>query len=180
MKTTFDKAHDFVAKWEGGWDNHPNDPGGPTMYGVSLRFLEDLGIEWGDLDFDGDIDIDDVRLVTLEKARELFKAAFWDRLRLDEVPPLCAWVLYDTAVNMGLSYARKLFQKAVGITADGIWGPISWGKLRTCDDRKTALAMLPIRRRRYADLAEANPRLKVFLKGWTNRVDDLRRTIENQ
>ena len=174
----FDKAHEFVFLWEGGFDNHPNDPGGPTNYGVSLRFLQDLGTEWGDLDFDGDIDIDDIRLVTPDKAKELFKAAFWDKLRLDEVKPLCAFVLYDTAVNMGIGYARKLFQKAVGITADGIWGPVSWGKLRSCDDRKTALAMIPIRRRRYIDLAEANPRLKPFLKGWKNRVDDLGRKIE--
>ena len=81
QQEVFEAAHAHVAKWEGGYFDHPNDPGGVTMYGVSLMFLKGLDLWGGDIDGDGDIDRDDVLAVTKDTARDIFKRHFWDRPR---------------------------------------------------------------------------------------------------
>lgn len=176
----FEKAHDFVARWEGGYAEHANDPGGATKYGISLRFLKGQGLEVGDIDGDGDIDADDIKSLSPDDAAHIMRREFWDTLGLGDLgKPLCARVIYDTAVNMGPSYARKLLQKALGVPADGKWGPITRSVLRTCDDRKTAVSMCHIRRARYHELVKKNADLVVFLKGWLRRVDALEREVEH-
>ena len=176
---TFEKAHDFVSRWEGGYVDNPADPGGATNFGISLRFLKQQGLDIGDIDGDGDIDADDIRNLTAKDAAAIMRREFWDGLGLDDLgKPLCAMVLYDTAVNMGPSYARKLLQKALGVPADGEWGQITRSVLRTCDDRKTAVAMCHIRRARYHELVKGNAALGAFLRGWLRRVDSLEREVE--
>ena len=177
---TFEKAHDFVSRWEGGYVDNPADPGGATNYGISLRFLKGKGLDIGDIDGDGDIDVDDIRALTLDKAKALMRRNFWDVFPLDNVKPLCAMVIYDTAVNMGVGYAKKMTQQALGVAVDGRWGPLTWGALKLCNDRKTAAAMCHIRRERYCELARNNPALGAFLKGWLRRVDALEREVEHE
>ena len=87
-QTVFDAAHAFVAKWEGGFFDHPNDPGGVTNYGVSLMFLKGLGLLEGDVNGDGVIDRLDVLSITPDSARMIFKKHFWDSTRCYELPPL--------------------------------------------------------------------------------------------
>lgn len=175
----FEKAHEFVSRWEGGYVNHAADPGGATKYGISLRFLKSQSLDIGDIDGDGDIDADDIKALSPEDAARIMRREFWDALGLDNLgKPLCSMVLYDTAVNMGPSYARKLLQKALGVPADGVWGPITRSQIRTCDDRKTAVAMCHIRRARYHELVQKNAALGAFLRGWLRRVDSLEREVE--
>lgn len=169
----FSEAHEFVAKWEGGFVNHPSDPGGTTKYGISLRFLKGLGEDVGDIDEDGDVDADDIRALTPETAAEIMEANFWTPLNLNKVPQKSALVVYDTAVNMGTSFARRMAQRALGIQPDGVWGPLTWEKWRTCNDETTARAMLAIRRARYVELTRENPKFYAFQKGWFNRVSAL-------
>lgn len=175
----FEKTHAFTALWEGGRAEHPADPGGTTNYGISLRFLKEQGDE-GDIDGDGDVDADDVLALTPEAAARLMKRHFWDPLRLDELKPFCAAVIYDTAVNMGASCARRLTQKALGLREDGVWGPLTFAALRTCSDRKTAVAVCHLRRARYHELVRKNAELAPFLRGWLRRVDSLEKNVEQQ
>ena len=176
----FQKAHAFTSRWEGGYVDNPADPGGVTNFGISLRFLRGQGLEAGDRDGDGDIDADDIRSLTPADAAVLMRRAFWDALGLDDVKPLCAMVLYDTAVNMGPGYARKMAQKALGVAVDGVWGRVTRAALGTCDDGKTAAAMCHLRRARYHALVKGRPELRVFLKGWLRRVDALEKAVETQ
>lgn len=176
----FEKAHAFVARMEGGFVDDPADPGGTTNYGVSLRFLKSQGLEAGDIDGDGDIDADDIRALTPERAAGVLRRAFWDVFPLDIVPGPLALAVYDTAVNMGLRQAKKLAQKALDIRADGIWGPLTWGTIRACSDPKAAaLAMVERRRERYAALVRNNPALGKFSRGWENRLKALEKEIRS-
>ena len=178
----FNKAHKFTARWEGGYVNDPDDPGGATNYGVSLRWLKSLGLDQGDIDHDGDIDANDIRALSAEQAAALFREKFWDAYHLDDFPQALATIYYDAIVNTGASQATKFMQRgynstfpSAALSVDGILGPLtrnalqSMGKnvflLRACIDERDAF---------YRNLAASKPSMGKFLKGWLNRTHDLR------
>ncbi len=187
----FSKIHPFTAQWEGGFVNHPNDPGGATKHGVSLRWLSNEGL---DLTGDGRVDIDDVRAVTPEIAARLFHAYFYAHLHLDDVPPLPAAVTYDAAVNCGCARAVILLQKACNerrgykLEEDGVLGPRTRARLKELRNTQFDLAhsALLMRERFHRDLANRPPRAgangqtvnyRPFLTGWLNRTSALWRHV---
>ena len=182
MQTAFDKAHEFTARWEGGYVDNPNDPGGATNYGISLAFLRSQAKSDADINKDGSIDKKDIKALTKEDAKRLLKKCFWDVLDLDRLvdagKPRMAAVLYDTAMNMGAAFARKMGQKAVKTVADGIWGAKTWEAFKAADDFASAMEMCRIRKERYAQIVAGKTSLKVFLKGWNNRVTSLERFLQ--
>lgn len=139
MRDAFSLAHDFTARWEGGLSDHPDDPGGITNHGVSLRFVKDLArqareeclrlhrscdacgrpsagrCDWQslDLDMDGDVDADDVRACTAVQAAVLFRRHFWAPLACQSLPLPLAVSLYDAAVNLGPARAVRQLQRAL-------------------------------------------------------------------
>lgn len=180
----FERAHRFVAEWEGGYINHPNDPGGATNYGVSLRWLRDTGT---DVNGDGGIDINDIRGVTPELAANIFRYYFWDYLQLDDLPPYVAAVVYDSAVNTGCVQAVRFLQRSCNrfegqwLSPDGRLGPVTRARLRNlCPDKPGQLvlcrALIDTRTEFYRQLA-ANPpsgkNYQPFLRGWLNRAESL-------
>ena len=99
--TALEFAIDFVLAHEGGEANDPDDPGLITRFGISLRFLRSAGYDLGDIDGDGDIDADDIRLLTKQDAADIYQERFWKSLKLNFLPTRLAVVTMDTAVNMG-------------------------------------------------------------------------------
>lgn len=183
---TFLQAHAFTAKWEGGLTDNPADPGGITNKGISLRFLKGLPVSTGDIDCDGDVDADDIRTITTSDAERLFRLSFWDTLKCDDYVQPVALALYDAAVNCGRAQAVKFVQRAINtlggnLAVDGKLGTATHAALvvmgngdngsqlaqRICDQREAF----------YRGLAASRPSLAVFLKGWLNRVNDLRKHI---
>ena len=142
QQEVFEAAHTHVTKWEGGYFDHPNDPGGVTMYGVSLMFLKELDLWEGDIDGDGDIDRDDVLAVTKDTARDIFKRHFWDRPRAGEMPPLVAVCFYDFAVNAGVPRAARMLQGLLRVGVDGIVGRNTLAAAASCNQRELASFML--------------------------------------
>lgn len=179
----FDMAQKFVAKWEGGYIFHPNDPGGATNYGVSLRWLRELGLEDGDVDGDGDIDVDDIKSLTPEKAAALFKKHFWHPYHCEELPELTACIYYDTMVNTGPKQAAKIMQRgynackpSTSLSVDGIAGPLTRASMQAMKDSSVFLvSCIDARDNFYRGLVTSKPKFKSFLKGWLNRTTDLRR-----
>jgi lysozyme family protein len=191
-KDTFSVANAFTAKWEGGYVNHPKDPGGATNYGVSLRWLRGDGI---DINNDGKIDIADIKALTPQKAADLFWSAFWDKLHLSLLPPLTAIVTYDASVNTGrgqavhfLQRACNVFDNARRITDDGVLG--NQTRLRINDiirgskNNDLSLALHTIEQREnFHNLLAANSPYsdgrdyRPFLKGWLNRTRELAKYI---
>lgn len=187
--SVFNAAHAHVMRWEGGFFDHPNDPGGVTNYGVSLMFLKGLDLVEGDIDGDGDIDRDDVLKITKEQARAIFKRHFWDKPRAAELPPLVAMAYYDLAVNAGTGRAAIVLQEAINALRPGAIaklapnvGPLTrrYAGMLAAEGREAELALAYLDRREnwYRRLAKARPKSAVFLLGWLNRTDAARTLVQ--
>jgi lysozyme family protein len=161
----FDEAFEFTLGREGGFVNHPSDPGGATNHGVSLRYARRLG-RVVDLDLDGDVDIDDIRLVTPAVAKTLYRKDFWWPVGADRLHPAVAVVAFDTAVLCGAPRAARWMQGAVGATQDGAIGPRSLAALAAAAPRAVVMEVLARRMLRHAD----DPNRRDFGLGWFRRI----------
>ncbi|MEN2980971.1 glycosyl hydrolase 108 family protein [Tistrella bauzanensis] len=145
--------------------DHPSDPGGATKWGVSLRLARRLGL---DLDGDGDVDVDDIRLISEPVAQRVFDQVFWQAVRADDLPAGLDLATADAAFHHGDLAARRLVQRAAGVTADGIIGPIT---LKACHaDRMEVLRRLGGVRLVYMSTL---PGWGTFGEGWGSRVVDV-------
>jgi len=97
----------LILKHEGGYIDHPDDPGKETNYGISANAYPDLDIE----------------NLTEEDAREIYYEDYWKPARCDEVPKGLDLMLFDAAVNHGVGGAVRILQRAIGETVDGSFGP---------------------------------------------------------
>ena len=192
MADNFSIAQKFTAKWEGGESDHPDDGGGLTKYGVSLRFLQELAAESqanrDTLDRMGvilPVTRNTIRCLTETQAAGLFRWQMWNTLSLDLIPLRPAVVLYDAAVNSGPRQSVKFAQRGYNacvtygqpLDADGIMGPATRKAMQQADTEKIIMSMLDQREQFYRDLVAAKPSQEVFLKGWLNRVTGLRRYV---
>ena len=170
----FEAAHKQVAKWEGGYSNHPKDSGGVTNYGISLKFLIEQG---EDINKDGLINAKDVMAVDKEKAKELFRKYFWTATCAKNLPSRLAIAYYDLAVNAGPKRANMVLQEALngegfGLVVDGAVGKLTMAAVNKCNDLWTAARYCVARKDWYKRLCVSKPDYKVFLDGWINRTTD--------
>lgn len=164
----FEAAFEFTLGREGGFVDHPRDPGGATNHGVSLRYAIRLGRVM-DLDLDGDVDADDIRLVTPPVARTMYRKDFWRPVGGDHLHPAIAIVAFDTAVLCGAPRAARWLQGAVGAPADGIVGPRTLAAARGADPRAVVSDILARRMLHHAD----DPNRRDFGLGWFRRIGTL-------
>ena len=176
MSDRFNKLIPFILKAEGGFVNDPDDPGGATKMGVSLRLLKSLGdIKW-DLDHDGDIDIDDIRALTPELAKEIYWERFYAPLQLDAIrDEKLALQVLDHAVNAGNRSAVKILQHISGCKEDGLIGPKTIAAANTFRDN-IALRYQQGRYLFYEDLVEVKAKFAKYIPGWINRVKHIYET----
>lgn len=176
-KDRFNSAVAVVLEHEGRFSDDKNDPGGATDYGISLRFLKTYGIDIND---DGQINIMDIKSLTKDKAKQIFKQYWWDKFHYEAINSLyIATKVFDMAVNMGASQAHKLVQRACNqcghnLVVDGILGGKSLGAINEISlhgrEEDLKYEIQDEQKWFYEHIAEANPKLKVFLKGWLRRA----------
>jgi lysozyme family protein len=182
--SNFDKIIPLVLVHEGGWVNNPNDPGGATNRGISLRFLAGThDTEIGDIDKDGDIDANDIKNLSEEDAIKIYKKYFWDEYDLDryEENINLQYAMFDMIVNAGPGTGLRLLQKVINrynnnnIAVDGRIGPGTLAAYNAIQDKSYMDDEYLLERLQfYHDLAEKKPKLKEFLRGWANRVNNVR------
>lgn len=177
----FDAALRFVLRHEGVLSEDPDDPGGTTKYGISLRFARAAGDLDGDghpdldLDGDGDVDEHDIRALTPELAAKVYRLAFWDRYGYGRFPLPLAQRLFALAVNAGPIVAGKTLQRALRaagkpVAEDGIIGPVT---AAAALEVGAADLVPPFRAEAagfYRELAARNPAARKWLNGWLNRA----------
>lgn len=177
--TSARNALNWIFQAEGLLSDDPDDPGGTTKYGISLRFLSSLG-NLGDIDGDGDIDSDDIRALTPADAASLYLNHFWIGVRADELPDRLNIAVFDMAVNAGVRRAVNILQQALPVKLDGIIGPATLAAAHRAmsHDPDFLIDYLGYRAQYYRDITLANSSLSKFLRGWTNRLFRLLLHIE--
>jgi len=174
--SSFEEALPTILAHEGGFVDHPDDPGGATNWGISLRFLKSAGEMTYDLDQDGDLTPKDIRLLTVQDAADLYRRHFWDPLHLDEVSTQdVATKILDIAVNMGHTRAVDILQQALvllgyDLEQDAIMGPQTIGMTNQAEPTWLLTEMRHLCASRYRWLVHQRPQNSVFLNGWLRRA----------
>jgi lysozyme family protein len=181
MQRVRDIAEEIVAR-EGGFVNDPDDPGGATNFGVTIRTMRALGL---DLDGDGEIGVSDVRRMTRAQAVDIFIEHYFRRPRIDTLPEVLQASVFDMQVNAGANAVRilqrLLREMGQAVAVDGVIGP------RTAAAAEAAARAAPdhiadaygiARRSYYLRLADARPGLRRFARsraggkgGWIRRAE---------
>jgi lysozyme family protein len=173
-----------VLHLEGGYGNDPRDKGLATKYGVSLRYLRALGkldpadgTLLGDMDHDGDIDIVDIRLMTVEEATKIYQLEWWDKYRYDRIrSDSIAFRLLDQAVLSGPTPAHRVLQRAANtilsndLTVDGVLGPMSIAAINSICETDNGAYLLETQHKLEAIAFYRSLNNPVYIRGWINRV----------
>lgn len=146
----FDKAFERLIGHEGGYVNHPQDPGGETNFGITKRSYP----------------AEDIRGMTLERAKAIYLRDFWDRAGCGYVPASAAFDLFDMAVNSGVKPAIMAMQRAIGADADGVIGPKTLMLLNYVDPLRFRMRFNGHR----LQLMSSLPTWPAFGRGWANRI----------
>jgi len=150
----FDQAFDRLVGHEGGYVNHPNDPGGETNWGITRRTANEQG-------YTGEM-----RDLTREQAKDIYRRAYWLRVKADQYDSAIAFQVFDAAVNHGIKQAVRWLQRAVGVTDDGFIGPVTVAAARAANPSDVLVRFNAQRLDFYTKLST----WPAFGKGWVRRV----------
>ena len=153
----FDQALAIVLLSEGGFVDHPRDPGGVTNYGITVAVARAHG-------YTGDM-----RTIDMPTVARIYKASYWDAVLADKMPVELRYPLFDAAVNSGPKQAIQWLQRALGVPSDGSIGPVTLEAVRVSDPGTLARKMIGQRLRFMTDLKI----WPTFGRGWARRIADL-------
>ena len=151
----FDEIIEHVLEKEGGYVNDPTDLGGETNYGITKRFYPDI----------------DIKNLTKEQAKEIYKRDYWDKNRVDELPEQLRHIFFDMCVNQGRGTAVKVLQRAANakganLKVDGGLGPSTLKSIQNVEyTRVKSYRVL-----HYANLVINKPEQEKFWYGWFKRA----------
>ena len=174
MKAEISKLMPFVLKWEGKFVNNPNDPGGATNMGVTLEVWKSQGY---DKDGDHDIDVVDLKAITVADATKIMEKGYWDRWKASQIDSQAvANILVDWTWCSG-AWGIKIPQRLLGLVEDGSVGPktIEAVNATIAKDKDKFIQQLYLAREQFIkDIIKKNAKLETFKKGWTNRLNDMK------
>jgi lysozyme family protein len=160
MKSNYDKCLKTILHHEGGYVNHPKDPGGETNLGVTKRVYEEHG---------GTKDMKDL---LVEDVAPIYKKGYWDKIKGDDLPGGLDLCVFDFGVNAGPGRAAKFLQQMIGTTVDGGIGPNTLAKVeeyvRENGEHETVKKYQEMRQKYYEQLST----FATFGRGWTRRVEE--------
>jgi lysozyme family protein len=152
----FNRCIAVVLNNEGGYVDHPHDPGGETKMGIAKKFYPNL----------------DIKNLTRNQATEIYFRDYWSKMNLTGIrDEILVLHLFDMGVNAGIRTAIKMIQRIVETSADGIIGPETIGLINDFEGNLADLYRQE-RRKYYFSIARNKPDMQVFLAGWLNRIDN--------
>lgn len=161
MNSNFATALQHVLKHEGGFVDHPKDPGGMTNLGVTKATWE----EWVGYPVTEKI----MRGLTAAQVSPMYRRKYWEKINGDALPIGIDYVCFDAAVNSGPGRAIKWLQGCVGVDVDGALGPKTLGAVKVFDQDQL---IRDYSKRRLSFLADL-PTWDTFGKGWSRRVNEV-------
>lgn len=161
----------WILAWEGGFANVPGDRGGATNMGVTIATWRGVGY---DKDGDGDIDVDDLRLLTRDDVVErVMRPHYWDRWQADRIKDQSVANLLVDWVWASGAHGIKKPQAMLGVAADGIVGPKTLAALNAREPRELFAKLHALRTQFINNIVRANPSQKKFLRGWLRRLNSI-------
>lgn len=146
----FDQAFDLLITYEGGYSDHALDPGGKTRWGVTEAVARRHGY------------VGDMKNFPKDKAKAIYKEAYWDAVKADLLPVQIRYATFDAAVNSGVSQSIKWLQNAARVSEDGVLGP----KTLAAAQAVSVNDLLSVRLVFMTGL----PSWPAFGKGWARRI----------
>lgn len=176
----FDDAFKIVLGFEGGYVNDPADRGGETNYGITegtLNAAYQAGL----------VGHNDIKKLTIDEAKVIYKANYWDKSKCDELPVPLDYLVFDASVNHGIGGAGKLLQRSINrcikankVTVDGAIGPLTLSALGEYLGKYKSTCLFPVelichvflleRVELYNSIIRKDSTQKSFIHGWLNRI----------
>lgn len=157
----FDSAFDRLIGHEGDYSFHPSDPGGETRFGVTQKVAFANGYTGR------------MRDLPRDKAKEIYRAKYWDAVQADKLPEALRFEVFDAAVNSGVSQAVKWLQRVAGVVDDGALGPMTLNAASKLNGYAAAAAYNGTR----LDFMTSLPTWGAFSRGWARRIADNLKTL---
>lgn len=163
MRDNFAASLAAVLVHEGGYVNHPKDPGGATNKGVTQRVYDDWRQKNG-------LPFRSVKELEQSELEDIYRRQYWDAVRGDDLPAGVDYCVFDFAVNSGANRAARYLQEAVRVAADGQIGPVTLAAVAAADPSKLVEAISDAR----LGFLQRLTTFDTFGKGWTRRVEAVR------
>ena len=163
--SSYDEALARLLVHEGGYSNHPADPGGPTNWGITLR---DARAYWK-----RDATAADVRAMPVAVAKDIYRSKYWAAMRCDELPPGVDYAVFDYGVNSGIGRAGKVLRRLTALPGDA--SEITRDVIAAARGREAKALIDAICDERLQFL-EGLRTWAVFGNGWGRRVREVRAT----
>lgn len=160
MTSNFPACLELVLKHEGGWADHPRDPGGATMKGVTLAVYQTyLGRK---------VSKEELRNIPQEHLMDIYKSLYWDKAKCDDLASGVDLVVFDMAVNAGVSRSARILQRCVGAVPDGVIGPRTMALVNGIPAKDIIVKFSDGRENFYKSL----PTFDTFGRGWLRRTEE--------
>ena len=164
MKDNFVKSLHHVLKSEGGFIDHPDDPGGVTNKGITARTYENF--------LGGPVDVQMMRDIPDNHVEEIYKDMYWEVVRADDLPVGVDLCVFDFGVNAGPVRSAKMLQSCVDATEDGVIGPKTLARVSE-QDTEELIKLFSVKREEYY---KSLRHFETFGRGWLRRNEDVRDT----
>lgn len=163
MKTNFSQAHEWLSQYEGGYVNHPKDPGGATNRGVTQRVYTAWRKQKG-------LSPISVRNITTDEVATLMHDNYWVPAGCNHLPTGVDVAVYDFAVNSGVSRAAKELQKIVGAAPDGIIGAMTIAEIMKYCNALGAEYLVSVYCNARLRFVQGLAHYETFGTGWKRRI----------
>ena len=164
MRQNWERSIKEVLRHEGGYVDHPADPGGATNLGITLNTYRSYRNN-------PHLTADDLRNIPIGEVYDIYKTRYWDKVRGDQLPSGIDFLVFDFGVNAGVGRAAKMLQNLVGVPADGGIDPQTLRATQTAyeeDAEKLIVAYTDARAEYYQSL----PHFPTFGRGWLRRTKE--------